>query len=241
MHPAQTNATKTGTGSLKVRARTLTWDEIPDWQRDNRHIITGYRSGRANYLETLTSLTFLHNETCNIYTHLIGALLLLVIATSSMEVLSQAQFSDVQAINHAMFGLYFISAESCLVLSTIYHMVGSHSHDVEQFWLKMDLLGIVAVTVGTFIPSIYYAFKCQPSLQRFHWTLVSHLGGLSAVRSWCSRCANIGTDRCLRICYCGHDLCTMVSTLEDGEDVRLCCAWSFIMHSNAARSPTIWP
>jgi hypothetical protein len=36
----------------------------------------GMVMGEANYLEALESLTSIHNETCNIYTHLIGVLLI---------------------------------------------------------------------------------------------------------------------------------------------------------------------
>jgi adiponectin receptor len=189
----------------KNGTKTLTWDEIPDWQRDNRYIVRGYRPGRADYLEVLTSLTFLHNETCNIYSHLIGALLLPIIAFCTMNFLGLPQFSGVSKIDYAMFGIFFSSAECCLIFSTIYHLVGSHSQDVEQFWLRMDLLGIIVVTVGTFVPGIYYAFLCQPSLQKLHWTVVSHLGILSIFRPSCLRRTNIGSDYSLWVCYCNYD------------------------------------
>ena len=62
------------TTPLKAEARTVTWHEVSEWQRDNKYILSGYRAKKADYLEVFTSLTFLHNETCNVYTHLIGAL-----------------------------------------------------------------------------------------------------------------------------------------------------------------------
>jgi adiponectin receptor len=65
-----------------VEARTVTWYEISEWKRDNKYILSGYRPEKADYLEILTSLTFLHNETCNVYTYLVGALLLPLIATA---------------------------------------------------------------------------------------------------------------------------------------------------------------
>jgi len=39
----------------------------------------------------------------------------------------------------------------------------------------MDLLGIVILTVATFIPGIYYIFICEPGLQKLHWAIVSYL------------------------------------------------------------------
>ncbi|OKL59122.1 hypothetical protein UA08_05966 [Talaromyces atroroseus] len=162
------------------KARTVGWHEISEYQRDNKYILSGYRPERASYHEILTSLTFLHNETCNVYTHLAGALLLPLIAAVFMQVLSEPQFIDVSGTDHVMFGIFFWSAECCLIFSATYHLVGPHSHDVEQFWHRMDLLGIVIVTVGTFIPGIYYIFTCEPSLQKLHWVIIVTSGSATA-------------------------------------------------------------
>lgn len=161
------------TPRLMVKARIVTWHELSEWQRDNRYILSGYRPEKADYMEILTSLTFLHNETCNVYTHLIGALLLPLIALAVMQILSQPQLLDVSRSDYIIFGIFFCCAECCLIFSATYHLLGSHSHAVEQFWLRMDLLGIVSVTVGTFISGIYYIFICEPGLQKLHWVIVS--------------------------------------------------------------------
>ena len=75
--------------------RTVTWNDIPEWRRDNRYILSGYRYGKADYLEIVASLTFLHNETCNVYSHLAGALLLPLVATVDFRILSAPQYIGV--------------------------------------------------------------------------------------------------------------------------------------------------
>ena len=157
----------------KAKAWTVTWQEISEWQFDNKYILHGYRPEKADYLEIFTSLTFLHNETCNVYTHLIGALLLPVVATAFWRYLAEPQFLNVSFMDYSMFGFYLWCAEICLVFSTLYHLMQPHSQRVEQFWHGMDLLGIVIVTVGTFSSGIYYVFFCEASLQKLHWTIVS--------------------------------------------------------------------
>lgn len=152
---------------------TVTRDEVAKWQQDNQYILSGYRKENADYLEILASLTFLHNETWNVYTHLVGAIAVLPVATTTTLALSQPQFASVSATDYVMFSIFFFCAESCLLCSAVYHLVGPHSRHVEQFWHRMDLLGIVVATVGTVIPGIYYIFFCRPDLQRFHWTIVS--------------------------------------------------------------------
>ncbi|KAG5799031.1 hypothetical protein H9Q69_001972 [Fusarium xylarioides] len=154
--------------------RTITLHEIPEWRRDNKYILAGCRPLEADYLQVIKSLTFLHNETCNVYTHLIGALLLPLFATTILRTIYGPQYNNVIRTDFIMFSVFFCSAESCLIFSAVYHLIGSHSHEVEQFWHRMDLLGIVIVTVGTFIPGIYYIFNCEPFLQKIHWTIVCH-------------------------------------------------------------------
>lgn len=138
--------------------RTVTLHDIPKWRRDNKYILTGYRL-EADNLQAVKSLTFLHNETCNIYTHLVSAILLPFFASSILRnIYIRTDFT--------MFSIFFCSAESCLIFSTMYHLIGSH------FWHRMDLLGIIIITIGTFIPGIYYIFNCNPFLQKIHWTIV---------------------------------------------------------------------
>jgi adiponectin receptor len=155
------------------KARTVTWQQIAEWQVDNKYILRGYRPEKADYLAVFTSLTFLHNETCNVYTHLIGALILPLISPVFLRFLADPRFFNVTSMDYAMFNVYFWCAEICLVLSALYHLMQPHSHRVELFWHGMDLLGIVIVTVGTFSSGIYYVFFCEASLQKLHWSIVS--------------------------------------------------------------------
>lgn len=169
------------TNRSKPQGRTVTWREISEWQFDNKYILRGYRPAKADYVEIFTSLTFLHNETCNVYTHLIGAVLLPFFATVFLRFLGEPQFLHVWSMDYAMFGVYFWCAEICLVLSALYHLMQPHSHEVEQFWHGMDLLGIVIVTVGTFSSGIYYVFFCEASLQKLHWGIILTTGTLTGI------------------------------------------------------------
>lgn len=60
-------------GTIVPSAVLRKWDEIPAWQRDNEYILSGYREPTASFARCFQSLARLHNETVNIYTHLIGA------------------------------------------------------------------------------------------------------------------------------------------------------------------------
>ena len=162
--------TNDSTNQSKTKTRTVTWQEILEWRLDNKYILSGYRAEKADYLEIFTSLTYLHNETCSVYTHLVGALLPFI-TTVFLRYLAEPQFLNASSMDYAMFGIYFWCAEICLVLSTLYHLMQPHSNHIEQFWHGLDLLGIVIVTVGTFSSGIYYVFFGEASLQKLHWAI----------------------------------------------------------------------
>lgn len=173
MQNVDTSSMETLNNQPKAEAQTVKWNEVPEWQIDSRYILSGDRPAKADYLGVFTSLTFLHNETCNVYTKLLGTLLLPLIASASMRLLFDPRFLNVSEMDYAMFGLYFVVAEACLVFSATYHLMRDNSQKVEQFWHGMDLLGIAIVTVGTFVSGIYYIFICEPRLQKVHWAIVS--------------------------------------------------------------------
>ncbi|KAK3373930.1 hemolysin-III protein [Lasiosphaeria ovina] len=162
-------------------ARTVTRQEVSEWQLDSEYILRGYRPEKADYLELFASLTFLHNETCNVYTHLVGAVLLPLVATVFLRYLGGPQFLKVSSADYAMFGIYFWCAEICLLFSALYHLLQPHSYRAEQIWHAMDLLGIVVVTVGTFASGIYYVFFCEVSLQKLHWAIILTTGTATGV------------------------------------------------------------
>lgn len=38
--------------------------------------------------------------------------------------------------------------------------------------MRLDYVGIVVQIVGSFIPGIYFAFYCEPQLQKVYWSMV---------------------------------------------------------------------
>ncbi|SCO54225.1 uncharacterized protein FFNC_15406 [Fusarium fujikuroi] len=131
--------------------RTPRWHNIPQWRQDNEYILGDYRPLKADYLQVIKRLTFVSNEACNVY--LIGAVLLQVFAAAIVR--TMYQYIDVARTDFDFFSVFFCSPGSYLLFSALQHLIGSHSKEAEQSWHRMDLLGIVIVTVGTFVPEPY--------------------------------------------------------------------------------------
>ena len=53
----------------------LRWNDLPSWRQDNEYLLSGYRPSSGSFRKSLNSLQHIHNETVNIYSHLLGAAL----------------------------------------------------------------------------------------------------------------------------------------------------------------------
>ena len=146
----------------------LKWADLPAWQQDNHYILTHYRPATYTYIGCFQSLFYLHNESVNIHSHLLGAFVFLFIALSVYTFEQQA----VTVADMMAFGCFFLGAVTCLGMSATYHAISNHSPEVSRFGNQLDYVGIVALITGSFVPSVYYGFYCEPFLQKMYWAMV---------------------------------------------------------------------
>jgi adiponectin receptor len=154
------------------RALTVLWDDLPSWQQDNHYIKSGYRPASASFRRSFASLGYLHNESVNIYSHLLGALGFSITGLILYSVI-KPRYESASSSDIFAFGCFFGGAALCLGMSATYHAISNHSQAVSKFGNKLDYIGIVFLIVGSFIPSIFYGFYCHPHLQEFYWTVAS--------------------------------------------------------------------
>lgn len=173
-HPsdAATSVVETATDKVADMWHTLVhWNDLPHWQQDNHHIHGSYRQASYSYSKSFQSIFQWHNESVNIWSHLIPALLCLPGAAILYKILrpryEQASMADVVAM-----GCFFLGAAVCLGMSATFHAVSNHSPAVAKFWNQLDYAGISLLIAGSFIPSVYYGFWCHPQRQLTYWTMV---------------------------------------------------------------------
>lgn len=60
-----------------IRPTLLSYDELPEWQKDSPFIRYGYRPESNSTHACFSSWLYLHNETVNIYSHLLPGIVFL--------------------------------------------------------------------------------------------------------------------------------------------------------------------
>lgn len=160
------------------RVRLLTWDDLPAWQRDNSFIQTGYRQASSSYRVSVASLAYLHNETVNIWSHLVGALFFLLVAVAGgyaavfLEHEIARRYATASRADVLVFACFFAGAVACLGMSATFHTLSNHSPAVARWGNKLDYAGIVLLIVGSYVPALYYGFWCHPELMVLYQSIV---------------------------------------------------------------------
>ena len=84
--PSSRKAKKAGNKPVSIKQldeelekpRIGTFEEAPAFSKTNIYIRNGYRINHKTYKDAIWSLLTIHNESVNIWSHLIGAILFLV-------------------------------------------------------------------------------------------------------------------------------------------------------------------
>lgn len=171
-------ASTAGTEQIRrVVARTTTTlllsiDKIPTWYGENPYIRTGYRPVFAAAAPCFRSWTYLHNQSGNIYTHLIPG----VAATLGNAALAwylSAYYPGATLADRAVFHVYLTACTACFGLSAAYHTLLCHSEELADLWIRLDYVGISLLIMASFVPGLYMGFYCEPGLLAGYLAAVS--------------------------------------------------------------------
>lgn len=157
----------------KTTRRLLTSAEVPPWYGHNSFIHTGYRPIIGSVKLCFESLGYVHNETANIYTHLVPAVVA-VVGNYGLYVYFSSHYPNASWRDQLVFHIYLSACIICFGISSIYHMLLCHSEAYASLWARFDYATIVVQILGSFISGIYIGFYCEPHLQKLYWAMVCY-------------------------------------------------------------------
>jgi adiponectin receptor len=166
-------------GTESRKHELISYEELPVWHQDNPFIKHGYRPISRSTVACLQSWAFLHNETLNIYTHLIPAVAALLIGEAWVLSYLRQRYADIVASDYVVFAFLLSAAATCLGISSAYHTLMSHSREIEARWLRLDFVGIIILILGSFVSGIYVAFWCEATERKIYWSVTTSLAVVS--------------------------------------------------------------
>lgn len=161
------------------RIEIVLFEDLPECFQDNPWIRSGYRQISNSASSCLHSCVTLHNETMNIYTHLVPAVVLAIFQIAIQIKITQ-HFPEATLLDRIVIGSNVLAAIITFILSASYHALLSHSWDVASLWLRIDYAGILILIVGSFFSGIYVGFYCLPTPRTFYWTMIVTFSSITA-------------------------------------------------------------
>jgi len=152
---------------------------LPTWLQDNDFLLRGHRPQLKSFLACFQSIFRVHTETGNIWTHLVGAWIFIGITIYFLV----RQSVHMPLIEKVVFCTFFAGAIICLSFSWLFHTVSCHSPLVSYVFSKMDYCGIAILTMGSFVPWLYYGFYCQTFTKVVYLVGILLLGSTAIVVS----------------------------------------------------------
>lgn len=158
----------------------LTWDKLPEWHRDNHFVRSGYREEFQSAAECLRSIFSLHNETVNIWSHLLPAAGF-IFGQLLIQALIDHYYPEAAALDRFVFACNVAAAIVTMTLSSLYHTLMCHSEHVSSLWLRIDYVGILTLILGSFFSGIYVGFYCEPTPRNIYWSMIIILSVVTSV------------------------------------------------------------
>lgn len=156
------------------RSALLTFDDMPQWFQDdnNEWIPHGYRPISDSVRASFGSWWYLHNETVNIYSHLIPAVVFLLGEWYILRYLT-SEYSRITSTDFMAFSCFMLAATICYASSALYHTLMNHSYTVDHFCHRLDMAGIGIFITGDIVLGVYLIFWCETALRNIYWSMVS--------------------------------------------------------------------
>jgi predicted membrane channel-forming protein YqfA (hemolysin III family) len=158
---------------FKNKRRLYAYDQVPKHLQTNSFILNGYRHG-LSWSECIWSFFLFHNETLNIWTHFVG--FALFTSYFLRDFISSRYhhnlFSNANMDDYFMLLFYVLSIISCMIASTMLHLLSGCSAKMYNSCLQLDFLGIVLATLASFFIGLHLLFKCDLYTKIFYQLVI---------------------------------------------------------------------
>lgn len=176
----------------------LRFEELPEQWQHNKYILSGYRFLSSNY-ECFRSIFYIHNESGNIWTHLVGFFYFLVVGiyfffSGSNPYLSHPLSEDAvipfvpaDGYDRLIFLVYFMAVYKCLLMSSLWHTFAHIAHEKTMRCMAcLDYVGISVLIAASGVVTEFYGFYCDSFFRNTYIMATGVFGIAGVVVPWLS-------------------------------------------------------
>ena len=167
----ETKGSKTREENNLDQWEPVAYEELPHWLQDNEFIREWYRPPLPSTKTCLKSVFRIHNETGNIWTHLVASVAIFIGAANYW-----AENAETATFDKCLVTLGWASAVACYLMSALYHALFCHSERVCVFSGVMDYSGITLIMTCNYLPWVYFQFRGDPFYQRAYMSVILAAG-----------------------------------------------------------------
>ncbi|KAF9298507.1 hypothetical protein BGZ74_009364 [Mortierella antarctica] len=178
--------------------RQLRFEELPEQWQHNKYILSGYRFLSSNY-ECFRSIFYIHNESGNIWTHLVGFFYFLAVGiyfffSGSNPYLSHPLSEDAvipfvpaDGYDKLIFLVYFMAVYKCLLMSSLWHTFAHIAHEKTMRCMAcLDYVGISVLIAASGVVTEFYGFYCDSFFRNTYIMATGVFGIAGVVVPWLS-------------------------------------------------------
>ncbi|KAI1321144.1 hypothetical protein EDD11_007710, partial [Mortierella claussenii] len=184
--------------ALEGAKRLLRFEELPEQWQENKYILSGYRF-LSSKTQCFQSIFYVHNESGNIWTHLLGFFYFLAVgiyffsgsnpyfSTPVSTPLRNLPYVPADGYDKLVFLVFFLAVYKCLLMSSLWHTFAQIAHESTMKCMAcLDYVGISVLIAASVVVTEYYGFYCEAVFRNSYIAATALFGVAGVVIPWLS-------------------------------------------------------
>jgi adiponectin receptor len=184
--------------ALAGAKRLLRFEELPEQWQENKYIFSGYRF-LTSKSQCFKSIFYVHNESGNIWTHLLGFFYFLAVGiyffsgsnpyftTPTSTPVHNLPYHPADGYDKLVFLVFFLAVYKCLLMSSLWHTFAQIAHEGTMKCMAcLDYVGISVLIAASVVVTEYYGFYCESVFRNSYIVATSLFGVAGVVIPWLS-------------------------------------------------------
>jgi adiponectin receptor len=191
------------------------YNKLPSWYKDNPFILNYYRKTNQSIKYYIYSIFKIHNETFNIWTHILASFLFLSFLIFNVSYPPYRTKIDKYITQAIVFYSNIISSFLCFTFSYIMHIFYPINETICFKLMILDYMGIFINITGTLSTFIYFSFYCNQIYQQLYFILLSSITLLILVIFICYKFFILPHQKKWRIFYFTlYGICILIPVIH---------------------------